>query len=96
LETADYFSSSEYMDYITLGYNFRMSNITAALGLAQLNKINKIIKMRRGKAQLMSQKLAPIGEVMTPTPPDGFHHVYQIYTIRVPNKLRDRLLEHLV
>jgi len=95
LETSDYFSSTERADYVTLGYNFRMSNITASLGLAQLNKIDKIIKMRREKAQLMSQKLTPIGEVMTPTPPDGFHHVYQIYTIRVPNKLRDRLLEHL-
>ena len=94
-ETSDYFSSTERADYITLGYNFRMSNITAALGLAQLNKINKIIKMRREKAQLMSQKLAPIGGVMTPAPPDGFYHIYQIYTIRVLNGLRDRLLEHL-
>ena len=95
LEASDYFSSTERADYVTLGYNFRMSNITAALGLAQLNKINKIIKMRREKAQLMSQKLASIGDVITPAPPDGFHHVYQIYTIRVPSRLRDRLLGHL-
>ena len=32
LETADYFSTTETMDYITLGFNFRISSITAALG----------------------------------------------------------------
>jgi dTDP-4-amino-4,6-dideoxygalactose transaminase len=46
LETADYFSSSECMDYVTLGYNFRLSNISAALGLAQLRKVEAIIEMR--------------------------------------------------
>jgi dTDP-4-amino-4,6-dideoxygalactose transaminase len=33
---ANYFSTDKYMDYVALGYNFRMSNITAALGVAQL------------------------------------------------------------
>ncbi|GAH46571.1 unnamed protein product, partial [marine sediment metagenome] len=95
LETSDYFSSTEDIDYVTLGYNFRMSNITAALGLAQLNKVDKIIEMRREKARLMSQSLAPIGEVMTPNPPHGFYHVYQMYIIRVQRGLRDRLLRYL-
>ena len=95
LETADYFSSSEYMDYIKLGYNFRMSNITAALGLAQLRKIDKLIKMRRGKAQLLSHKLSQIDGVKPPDPPDGFYHVYQIYSVTMPAGLRDSLLEHL-
>ena len=95
LETADYFSSTEYMDYVTLGYNFRMSNITAALGLAQFKKTNKIIEMRRKKAQFMSDKLSQIEEVITPNPPDGFYHVYQMYTIRVKNGLRDNLMHHL-
>ena len=95
LETADYFSSSEYMDYVTLGYNFRMSNITAALGVAQLNKIEKIIGMRREKAHFMSRKLSRIEGIAPPKPPEGFYHVYQMYTIRVKNGLRDNLMEHL-
>lgn len=92
---SDYFSSTDRADYIALGYNFRMSNITAALGRAQLDKADKIIEMRREKAHLMSQKLASIGGVAAPSPPDGFYHVYQMYTIRVGNNLRDRLLKHL-
>lgn len=95
LETADYFSSPEYMDYVTLGYNFRMSSITAALGLAQLSKVGKIIEMRRRIAELMNQKLANIKQVILPQPPEGFYHVYQMYTIRVRNGLRDELMKHL-
>ena len=95
LETADYFSSSENLDYIRLGYNFRMSNLTAALGLAQLSKVEKIIQMRQKNARLMSARLAATPAVITPNPPDGYHHVYQMYSIRVPEQLRNGLIDHL-
>ena len=95
LETADYFSSSEYMDYVTLGYNFRMSSITAALGLAQLSKVDRIIEMRREKAQLMDQRLSSLEGLILPPSPEGFYHVYQMYTIRVYSNLRDKLLRYL-
>jgi len=82
-ETDNYFSSTKYMDYVTMGYNFRMSDITAALGIAQLRKIDKIIKMRRAIAKKLSEKLSPIPEIEVPISPEGFFHVYQMYTIRV-------------
>lgn len=50
-ETSDCFSTSEYLEYVTLGYNLRMSNITAALEVAQLEKIDKIIHMRRERSK---------------------------------------------
>ena len=94
LETQDYFSSTDYMDYITLGYNFRMSNIVAALGIAQLKKIDKIIEMRRRNAEYLTARLKrEIKEIITPTPPRGYYHVYQMYTIMVDN--RDELMKHL-
>ncbi len=93
-ETANYFSSSEYMDYIELGYNFRMSDITAALGIAQLEKVDKIIEMRRRNTELMSAKLATLSEIETPNPPGGYFHVYQMYTIRVREK-REKLVQFL-
>ena len=97
LDTADYFTSMEYMDYVTLGYNFRMSNLTAALGLAQMEKADKIIRMRRKNAQHMNQKLSEVNGVVIWDVPDGFHHVYQLYTVRVPagQDARDRLMKHL-
>jgi dTDP-4-amino-4,6-dideoxygalactose transaminase len=96
-DTANYFSSTEYMDYVELGYNFRMSDITAALGIAQLKKVEKIIEMRRRNARLLSAKLSPITEIEVPYQPDDYFHLYQMYTIKVKEgeKKRDALSAYL-
>ncbi len=96
-DTANYFSSTEYMDYVELGYNFRMSDITAALGIAQLKKVEKIIEMRRGNARRMSARLARIIEIEVPHQPDDYFHLYQMYTIKVKEdeKKRDALSAYL-
>lgn len=95
LERADYFASSEYMDYVDLGYNFRMSNITAALGVTQLKKADKLIQMRRKNAEYLTKKLSAIKEVIPPSSPKGYFHVYQMYTIRVKDGRRDSLSKYL-
>jgi perosamine synthetase len=95
LETRDYFSSIEYLDYITLGYNFRMSNIIAALGISQLKKVDKVIDMRRKNAKYMSEKLKNVKEVTTTSAPMHYYHVYQMYTIRVSSSIRDYLMKYL-
>lgn len=97
LENSDYFSSPKFMDYVALGYNFRMSNLIAALGVAQLKKVNKIITMRRKNARYLTKKLSKTEEVTPPTAPNDFFHVYQMYTIRVSGgkEVRDDLAKYL-
>jgi dTDP-4-amino-4,6-dideoxygalactose transaminase len=98
VENADYFSSAEQMQYISLGYNFRMSTLTAALGLAQLAKLEEVINMRQKNANYMTQKLSGIDWLKTPSAPMNYSHVYQLYTLRMISRephLRDRLKEHL-
>lgn len=94
LESTDYFASPEYMDYVDLGYNFRMSNLTAALGVTQLKKADKLIKMRRKNAEYLTKKLSAIDGVIPPSAPKDYFHVYQMYTIRM-ERSRDDLLKHL-
>lgn len=96
-ENADYFSTQETMDYVTLGYNYRMSDITAALGLSQLAKIERIIKMRQDKAERMNDQLSGIKNLVPPKPLSEYSHVYQMYTVRVLDgkKVRDDLANHL-
>lgn len=99
LEDTDYFSSWKHMDYVTLGYNYRMSGITAALGIAQLEKIDKIIQMRRKNAEYMDNKLSKIKDISLPKPPyDYYFQVYQMYTVRVKGeqRTRDDLAKYLV
>lgn len=97
LETEDYFTSVRTGDYVMLGYNWRMSNITAALGVTQLEKLNKLIEMRRKNAAYMSKNLSDMSEIEPPNPPEGVFHVYQMYTVRVRGgeKTRDGLRDHL-
>jgi perosamine synthetase len=80
-----------------LGYNWRISSITAALGLAQMKKLDRIIEMRRKNAEYITSKLSKIDEVKVPQPPEGYFHVYQMYTIRVKGGrgVRDALKDHL-
>jgi len=97
LESEPYFMSTKSLDYIMLGYNWRISSITAALGLAQMKKLDRIIERRRKNAEYITSKLSKIDEVKVPQPPEGYFHVYQMYTIRVKGGrgVRDALRDHL-
>jgi perosamine synthetase len=90
-DTKDYFSTNEYLDYISLGYNFRMSNITAALGIAQMDKLDKIIATRRKNAEYLTKAIKKAsGDVKTPNPAKDRFHLFQMYTIESDN--RDALM----
>ena len=75
-----------------LGFNFRMTDIHAAIGLEQLKKLPKFNEARQRNAKFMSEHLQG---VVAPTEPEGYEHVYHQYTLRVPNGKRDALIEHL-
>ncbi|MCR4335264.1 MAG: DegT/DnrJ/EryC1/StrS family aminotransferase [archaeon] len=95
-EGEDYFSSTKDMDYISLGYNFRMPAMCAALGNSQLVKIDKIIESRKKNAEIFNKALLEIDGVKIQSNPENFFSVYQMYTIKLENKsARDSLQEYL-
>ncbi|MFC2019176.1 DegT/DnrJ/EryC1/StrS family aminotransferase [Chloroflexota bacterium] len=96
-DTADYFSTSEYLEYISLGYNFRMSNITASLGISQIEKVEKIINRRRRNSEYLTQRLSQVEGIILPYVPENFLHIYQMYTIKVNGggKQRNDLIKYL-
>jgi len=75
-----------------LGFNFRMTDIHAAIGLAQLRKLDQFNQARIANAQYLSTHLRG---VITPEVPAEHRHVFHQYTVRVANGRRDALLEHL-
>ena len=92
MDTVRYFDNTEQSQYLELGYNWRMSSITAALGLSQISKLDKIIKMRQNNAEYISKSLSKFPEIITPSSKDGSEHIYQMYTVRLLNKdIRDKL-----
>ncbi len=75
-----------------LGFNFRMTDVHAAIGLAQLQKLERFNQARRSNAQFLSRHLQG---VIVPCEPEGYEHVYHQYTVRVPGGKRDALRTHL-
>jgi perosamine synthetase len=70
--------------HIALGFNQRMTELQAAIGLVQLEKLEQFTEKRRANAAYLSEHLSP--SVKTPVARDGYRHVYHQYTIRVPDE----------
>ena len=83
----NYFKTSQLPDYISIGYNWRMSSMTAALGLSQFDKLDRIIQLRRRHARFYVLKLKKIKEVTLSDEPKDHLHVYQLFTIQLKNNL---------
>jgi len=97
MDPVNYFDNTSASNYVGLGYNWRMSSITAALGISQLNKLDKLVKMRQDNANYLSERLSKHEQITLPIPTPGYEHIYQMYTIRLEDKeTRDNLHQHLV
>jgi dTDP-4-amino-4,6-dideoxygalactose transaminase len=73
-------------EHEVLGYNFRLSDLHAAIGLAQLERLTELTERRRANAAYLSERIT---SVITPHLEPGYGHVWHQYTVRV-NGRRDR------
>ena len=74
-----------------IGFNWRMTDLAAAIGLAQLDRLEEGNARRRANARRLNEGCTG---VVTPPERECSHHVYHQYTVRVPGQ-RDELLSHL-
>ncbi len=71
-----------------MGYNYRMTDIQAALGISQLKKLDKFIEKRRRVVSWYEEALRNHEEIILPvTNPDSACHVYVIRTKRIMDRL---------
>ncbi len=69
-----------------LGYNFRMTDLEAAIGIEQLKKLPKLNRLRQKNAAYLSKNLAKIHGIIIPAPDNNANHVlhaWHQYTIRI-------------
>lgn len=78
--------------HTSLGYNLRMTEIQAAIGLIQLDKLEQFTRQRIRNAAFLTERLSAF--VQTPEVRHGYRHVYHQYTIRVPGN-REMWVERL-
>ncbi|MEA3369328.1 MAG: DegT/DnrJ/EryC1/StrS family aminotransferase [Candidatus Ratteibacteria bacterium] len=69
--------------HTAIGYNFRLTNIQAAIGLAQLEKIRETISRKRKIARLYNQYLTGIKELTLPKEASWAKNVYWMYSILI-------------
>ncbi|APV45137.1 perosamine synthase [Dehalogenimonas formicexedens] len=81
-----------------LGYNFRMTDIAAAIGITQLARLDEFNAKRIQNANYLSQAIRRINGLISPFVANGIKHVFHQYTIRVTSDYpisRDALKERL-
>ena len=97
IDKINYFNNPHESSFQGVGYNWRLSTITACLGITQLEKLDKIVKMRQEHANFLSERLSKHPQIQVPKASAEYTHIYQMYTIRLPNKIiRDKLHSHLL
>jgi len=89
--------SGEWLDHERLGYNFRMDELSAALGCSQMERIEEILRKREKVAEMYNQKLAEIEEVQIPhVSPDTTKMSWFVYVIRLEKRVsRDQVIQYL-
>lgn len=78
--------------HVANGYNLRMTELQAAIGVAQLKKLDRFTQQRIANATFLDEILSDV--VQTPVVRPGYRHVYHQYTIRIPEN-RDTFAETL-
>lgn len=74
--------SAQYM-YDELGFNYRLTDLQAAIAIEQLKKVGRFTDARQNNARLLSEGLSGIEGLVTPTTEGDRTHVFHQYTIRI-------------
>ena len=79
--------------YIEVGYNYRMSDILAALGLVQLKHLDENNNRRIELAKIYTDCLSKVESLKLPSVKEGIRHIFHMYVIRTEK--RNELASHL-
>lgn len=74
--------------YFENGYNYRMTDMQAVVGLVQMKKVDEIISIRKKQADFYNQEFANIEELRLPYVPDYATHAWSSYCIMLTEKAK--------
>ncbi len=85
--------NDQWLDHRYLGYNYRLNEMSSALGISQLKKLDFMVKERRKIAAWYSQLLKPYqNAIQTPRVAAGNTHSWFVYVVNLKNKKINRNL----
>jgi perosamine synthetase len=77
-----------FEEYAELGFNYRMSDVQAAIGVAQLAKLDALLARRKTIADRYDQAFRPLAEVQVPARPAYAEHAFQSYGLLLTSGCR--------
>ncbi len=86
-DEGDYYEGERLYEHAMLGYNNRMSELEAAIGMVQLGRLEGYIKQRRENAHYLTELLANVPGIITPYEPQDRMHVFYKYMITLDRKV---------
>lgn len=78
-----------------VGYNYWINELNCALGCAQMQRIDEILKKREKVAEMYANKLKDLSEIRLPPKVSHIKVSWYIFFIQVDKKIRDDLIEYL-
>ena len=87
--------SFEY-DHDEIGYNYRLTNIQAAMGVAQMEKLDEFVSVKRKNALLYRELLSDLEEIEFVWEEQWSKSNFWFYTIKVPKDDKNPLLDYLL
>jgi dTDP-4-amino-4,6-dideoxygalactose transaminase len=81
--SADEFQNRWYYEMHEPGFNFRLTDIQCALGVSQLNKIDRFIKRRAEIAATYTENFKDLPYIKTPAEPEGFKSAHHLYPVEI-------------
>jgi dTDP-4-amino-4,6-dideoxygalactose transaminase len=84
--------------YSEAGFNYRMTDLQAAIGLVQLGRLPEMLRLRAEQARYYDEHLGALDELFCPLVPQGRTHCYSSYCVQLRSKARrsrDEVLQGL-
>jgi perosamine synthetase len=93
------YGDGSWFHHVRLGFNYRWTDLQAAIGIAQLEKLDRILELRAAAAGRYDDLLSGIGPVETPSPDDADHRrSWFVYVVKLAadfDRTRARVMEEL-
>ncbi len=83
-------------DHDEIGYNYRLTNIQAAMGVAQMEKLEDFIKIKRQNAAFYRKLLFPLDDIELIWEKSWAKSNFWLYIMQGPEKYRTSLIDHLL
>jgi perosamine synthetase len=92
-------TAGAWLHHERLGFNYRMSEVNAALGVAQMERLDQIIAGRQRVANRYMQRLLDVNDLVLPTIPEGAEMSWFVFVVRLAagftKEERDRVIKSM-